>query len=426
MARVLLVTVGSLGDLHPYLAIAKVLRAAGHAVSLATHEHYREIVERAGAQFVAFPPSAADLPPESEWVPKVNHPTKGSEFVVRELIIRFLDQSYVALLGATKECDLIVSHLMAFAVPIAAEKRGIPWVSCLLQPSVIFSVDDPPILGPMPFLPKVRRLGPWVVRAVYALIRQVSHSWFRPVAALRAREGLPPAKHHPLINAFSPHGNWILFPEAFASPQFDWPVPRDQLGFPLFDSDGRTVLTDDVARFLEAGEPPVVFTLGSAVSESETKFFREAYEAVRANEVRSIFVAGAKFLGVPDEARKDVRVLVTPYAPFSKLFPRARALVHQCGIGTTGQALASGRPQLCVPFAHDQPDNAARVARLGAGVVLPSAQLGKGKMAGALRWLLVDPRFEESARRVAPAVSDGGFAMRLELAVAKVLAPRSL
>jgi UDP:flavonoid glycosyltransferase YjiC (YdhE family) len=413
MTRTLLVTVGSLGDLHPYLAMAKALRDAGHGVRVATHAHYRDKVERLGVEFVDFPPSAEELPPESEWVPRVNAPRKGSEYVIRRIVLPFLERSYDVLLDASRDCDRVVSHLLAFAVPLVAEKRGIPWHGCFLQPSVLFSVDDPPVLGVFPHLPRLRRIGRWPVRAFYRLMASMSASWFAPVEALRRREGLPPSPGHPLLAMGSPHGNVALFPEAFAPRQHDWPPGTIAVGFPLDDEDGRGALSADLERFLADGAAPVVFTLGSAVSESENAFFREAYAAVRATGSRAVFVAGAKRLGVPSDAARDDAVLVVDYARYSDLFPRARAIVHQCGIGTTAQALAAGKPQLCVPFAHDQPDNAARVARLGAGTVVPAMALGRGKLAGALRWLLADERFTRRAREIAPDVRDGRFAERL-------------
>jgi UDP:flavonoid glycosyltransferase YjiC (YdhE family) len=93
-------------------------------------------------------------------------------------------------------------------------------------------------------------------------------------------------------------------------------------------------------------------------------------------------------------------MLAAEYAPYSELLGRAAATVHQGGIGTTAQALRAGKPMLVVPYSHDQPDNAARVAQLGAGRVVRRAEYRAARVARELRAILSDPRYAEAARRV--------------------------
>jgi UDP:flavonoid glycosyltransferase YjiC (YdhE family) len=93
-------------------------------------------------------------------------------------------------------------------------------------------------------------------------------------------------------------------------------------------------------------------------------------------------------------------VVAFDYAPFSELFPRAAAIVHPGGIGTTGLAMQSGRPMLVVPFAHDQPDNAARVTRLGIARTLPRHRYSASRVEAELRRLLDDPEYARRAAAV--------------------------
>jgi UDP:flavonoid glycosyltransferase YjiC (YdhE family) len=86
-----------------------------------------------------------------------------------------------------------------------------------------------------------------------------------------------------------------------------------------------------------------------------------------------------------------------PYAPYSQIFPHAAVIVHQGGSGTVGQALRAGRPMLIVPYGWDQPDNAARVERLGAGLHVPRTKYSASTAAAALERLLGDPRFATRA-----------------------------
>src|SRR5947208_14906036 len=93
-------------------------------------------------------------------------------------------------------------------------------------------------------------------------------------------------------------------------------------------------------------------------------------------------------------------MVAAEYAPFSEIFPRASAIVHQGGAGTTAQALRSGRPMLFVPYAHDQPDNAARAIRLGVARQVGREQYRAKKVAAELRKLLDDPRYLARAQDV--------------------------
>ena len=367
MSRVLLTTFGSYGDLHPYLAAAVALKKQGHSPVIATHAEYRDQALRLGLEFLPLKPSLQDVGPEHEWSKKANHPIRGTEFILRTLILPFLEDSYGVLLPASENCDVILSHLLTYAAPMVAEKRKIPWLACMLQPVALLSAYDPPALGPLPFLPSLRFLGPGFFRVLYRALMYPGTHWMRPVFDFRERIGLTPMRKNLMEMGHSPYGNLAMFPSIFAAPQKDWPSPTEQLTFPLFDQETTSELSVETKDFLERGEAPIVFTLGSSIVRMESRFFEYAYDAVKRSGRRAVFLAGPNPQRFPDAARSDPNVHVAVYEPHSKLFPRAHAVVHQCGIGTTAQALASGRPQVLVPFAPDQLDNARRCVALGLG-----------------------------------------------------------
>ena len=383
MARILLTTYGSYGDLHPFLAIGRVLHGRGDRVTLATHPDYREQVERQGFQFVPMPPGLEDVGPEEVWMNRVTHPITSTSFIVRELILPYLQASHDVIDSAAVDQDLIISHLLTFAAPVVAEARRIRWLSCALAPTMLLSARDPPVLGGLPLLPRAGRMSPALVRGLYRLVAMSTRGWFRPLRELRRSRGLDPGGSNALVRGFSRHGTLALFPRAFAEPQEDWPPCTRQIGFPLFDTPQESGLSVELERFLAAGEAPVVFTLGSTVVRAVTDFFRVAYAAARQLGIRAVFVAGES-RQVPEAARIDPRVLITGYEAYSKVFSHAAVVVHPSGIGTTAQALASGRPQVCVPFANDQFDNARRVADLGAGVVLRARRVTVSRLANAI------------------------------------------
>ena len=200
---------------------------------------------------------------------------------------------------------------------------------------------------------------------------------------------------------FSPHGNVALFSGAFAEAQPDWPEHTTLCGFPFYDEDfGGDPDRERLEAFLEAGPPPVVCTLGSSGGHVAGAFYEYAVQAVRALDRRAVLVVGEA--ATPDDLPHNV--LAVRSTSIARLFDAACAVVHLGGIGTTSQALRAGRPQLIVPFSHDQFDNATRVSRLGLGGSLPRTRLTAQRIERGLRRILesssIQDRVEECALRV--------------------------
>jgi UDP:flavonoid glycosyltransferase YjiC (YdhE family) len=139
-----------------------------------------------------------------------------------------------------------------------------------------------------------------------------------------------------------------------------------------------------LARFLDDGPPPLVFTLGTAVGSDAGRFYETSLAAAQAVGYRAVFVGS----GVQDRITTGAETIALDYVPYADLFPRAAVVVHHGGIGTTGLAMLSGRPMLVMPRAWDQPDNAARVARLGVARVLPRHRYRASRVASELRHLV--------------------------------------
>ena len=409
MRKIVLVTVGSLGDLHPYLAVAGALRNHGDYVTIVTHPHYKELVEKGGFSFIPMRPGPDDVGPVDLWMNKANDSLRGTEFIVRELILPYIEDNYRVLMEATEDCDLIISHLLTFAAPLVAEKRGIPWISCVLQPSAMFSAFDPPLLGSYGLFAGLKLLGPLFHQMIFTILSRSTRNLFLPVYALREREGLPLIKENQLIRFFSPYRTLALFPEHFATPQSDWPKNLRQIGFPLFGKGETLKLPDSLLKFVTNGSAPFVFTLGSAIVQMESNFFDVAYEAVKRTGIRAIFLTGDNAKNIPVEAGQNLRIYLSDYESFSALFPLCKAVVHQCGVGTTSQALSAGLPQILVPFAHDQPDNANRVKKLKLGINLPAKKLTVKRLTAAINEIVINESYSRKAVTLAPLFDNGNF-----------------
>lgn len=391
--RIVLTTHGTLGDLHPFLAIAVELRRRGHRPVIATSEYYRQKVEAAGIEFHPVRPDVSFR--ERELHRRLMEPRRGLERVIREYMFPVLRESYDDLLAAVQGnggADLLISQILMFAAPLVAEKMGIPWVSTELQPGAFLSSYDPPVLAPMPALAKLRPLGPGFHRQVFRVARLVGRSWGDPVRELRRELGLPPGADPLFEGRQSPRLLLALFSPVLGRRQPDWPANTTITGTPFYDEEA-VELDPELARFLDGGEPPIVFTLGSSAVWDAGRFYIESAAAAVQLGRRAVLLTGSN----QPETSFPENILAVPYAPFAALFPRASVIVHQGGIGTTAQALRAGKPALVMPVGGDQFDNAARVQRLGAGRTIMQKQYRAKRVAEELAKLFDDPGYREKA-----------------------------
>ncbi|MBI5834726.1 MAG: glycosyltransferase family 1 protein [Armatimonadetes bacterium] len=407
-ARIVLCTFGSLGDLHPYLALGVGLKARGHRPAVATSGLYREKVEAEGLDFIAVRPDLGDVGNIDEFIRQAVDLRRGSEFVITKLTMPYLRHSYDDLLAGAGEADLLVGHPLAFAVALVAETLGRPWMGCALAPLSLFSACDASLLPPLAPLLGTRQLSPGAFRVVMRLARRTTRSWTRPITALRAELGLAPMTADPIYEGqYSAFGNLALFSPCLAAPQPDWPPHTTASGFCFHDrlAPGQE-LSGELTEFLAAGQPPIVFTLGSTAVHDPGEFYAVAAQAAVDLGRRAVLLAGERcqLPGLPPG------VLRVDYAPHSLIFPRAAAIVHQGGVGTTAQALAAGQPQLVVPFSHDQPDNASRIARLGVGRMVPRARFSLPRAKAELALLMAEPYLSRAAEVARTMAAEDGVA----------------
>jgi rhamnosyltransferase subunit B len=403
VARIVLNTFGSLGDLHPYLAIAIGLRSRGHEAVIATSEVYRRKILAEGIRFAPVRPDVGLIMDDAEFIARLWDRRRGGEVLFREYLVPHIEQSYEDLLDACRGADLLLTHTAGLAGPIVAELLRLPWLSVALQPLVFFSSHDPPVLSGAEWVRHFYQLGAFPFQALMALVRLRLKTWVAPIEKLRERIGLSASKNNTILDGFSPFGTLALFSEAFAAPQADWPANVRVTGFVYYDRQGELPRTweDDESQvydFLRSGPPPILFTLGSSAVMHPGEFFHESIAAVHALGSRALLLAGPR--------RHDIKnplpdsVLVAGYLPFSTIMPRAAGIVHQGGIGTTAQALRAGRPMLVVPWSHDQPDNAERVRRLGLGRPIPRNRYYAPRVANEIRALLSDGSYQERTHEI--------------------------
>jgi UDP:flavonoid glycosyltransferase YjiC (YdhE family) len=343
-------------------------------------------------------------PTNSILVEMVYDVKKGTERGLRDFLFPVLRQTYDDLLDAAtkpERADLLLLGELNYAGPLVAEVTGIKWASYVLAPLSFFSAFDPPVLPMYPRLARADKTVPWMGRAIKRLARLVSRKWPQPIYDLRSELGLPKGRN-PLFDAkHSPDLVLALFSRVLGTEQKDWPEHALITGFCYYDADaGNQALPANLEKFLTAGEPPVVFTLGSAAVLAAGRFYEYSARAAIQLGVRAVLLIGSDPRNRPRRELPET-ICVAEYAPFSALFPRAALVVHQGGVGTTAQCLRAGKPMLIMPYSHDQPDNGRRVRRLKVARVIQRAHYTPARVARKLKAMLEQPRFALQAQSVA-------------------------
>lgn len=401
--KIALLPFGSAGDVLPFLWLARHLRAAGHEPLLITASLFQKAADAAG---IPMRPIGNDAEFESLMRdPRIWKMGTGTKAVF-EYAAQAAGQYYEALAAHCAESgppDLLLAPVTAFGARIAREKWGIPLISVHLQPAVILSAHDTPIIFPA-IHPLLRLLPSGLKSFLFRYGPNPLDLFAGP--ALRQ---LCTTLQVPAPGSFfrdwwdSPDGSLLLFPEWFAPPQPDWPSPRLQTTFPLEDLATENPLSPELQSFLARHweHPPVVFTAGSANVQASA-FFATAASALARIGKPGVFIT-RDLSQLPSSLPATIHA--EPYVAFSPLLRKASAFVHHGGIGTLSQGFAAGVPQLLMPMAHDQPDNAHRLRRLHAGDSLTPGRFTPERVATALTRLLTDTSLRENARLLSSRVS---------------------
>ncbi len=400
MARIVINSWGSYGDVNPYLALALALAARGHTPVMALPEHFRDDVQRLGLPFHPVGLILDEQAPETPaMIAGIMHPRWGGAYIFRDLMMPTLRETYAQLKEATVGADLLISQPLGIGAPLLAETTGIRWASTVLAPLSFGSAHEMIVPPPLPALKRLEVLGPSVPRFFAWFMRQVSASWVEPMQQFRRELGLPRGRHPIFEGQFGAPLVLAMFSRVLAAPQPDWPPNTHITGQLVNDSAQGAALCTELEHFLNAGTPPVVFTLGSAAVRQSGTFFDESIRAMQRLKCRAVFLAGADTTARLARTLPDTMLMVDA-APHSLLFPRASLIVHQAGVGTLGTALRSGKPTIAVPFANDQPDNAWRIAQLGTSRTIYPDDYRVSNVLDVVDAMLRDDRYARRAAEV--------------------------
>lgn len=396
---------GTLGDIFPFLSLAVEIQTRGHIATMLLSPVHAKHAEMAGIPYQI-------LGTQAEYDAALRNPDmwnirKGMGIVLESCKLVLTEVSdYVASLPVEQNCVFVAHPLgLPAADLIRTFRPDIPVVAAYLAPSNLRTVHDPLVMGDL-FIP--RWLPVWMREWLWTY---ADKNFVDPVAVpiinqARQTKNLPPITSLPPYMYGVPDLSISFFPAWFAPAQPDWPTPMVMGDFQLYDSNPDADLSTELQAFLAAGDAPLIFTPGSGNIQA-SHYFLCAQQAVQKLGLRAIFLSSHR---EQIAATLPGNILWQSYLPLRSILPRASALIHHGGIGTTAEALRAGIPQLVTPLAFDQFDNAARVKKLGVGDYLRMSRLTTSKLARSLSQLLGSASIKTNCALVAEKFTKTGHA----------------
>ena len=390
--KILVIAIGSRGDVNPFLVLALRLMHKGHDVVFCASENYRQLVEGQGLRFI--PHSTRQEFEAVTLDPDLWHYRKALPTLIKKGLLPLLRRLYPIILQERTRDFLIVASPFAMAAKLAAEVWGIKLVQLHLAPSMFRSLRDTAQVGSVPMNDN---MPAWYKKLVW----WIADSFFidpyvkKELNSFRRELGLKPVSRILKNWAFSSCLNAAVFSSHISVKQPDWPMPAEVFDFFLYDGDEQ--VPAEAGDFLSRGTPPVVFTFGTAFRFG-IKDFEQSVKALKMLDARGIFLTSEK-KNIPEGLPDTIRAF--SFLPLGKILPSCSAIIHHGGIGTLGQALKAGIPQLIRPMAYDQFDNAYRITTRKLGNYILARQYTADRLYLKLRTLLGDKEIAANCRAAA-------------------------
>ncbi|OAN45978.1 hypothetical protein A6A03_01590 [Chloroflexus islandicus] len=411
--KVTLLTIGSRGDIQPFIALAQGLARAGHDVMLGGPPDFTELAARYQVPFTPIGASIQILLQDSA----VKNAITGGG-VLRFLRTRNTRRAdlYAQLnreaLALCRSADFIIYKNAVLAAFGIAQKWGIPCAEVRLQPYTPTTAFPAFFLkGRASYGRLINWLSGFVLQTVvWQILRNDVRAFWRDELQLPPLPGLWPDRMlaRAGVRIFSPISQHVL------PRPHDWPAHLYLTGYWFLGPPPGWTPPPEVVRFLAAGEPPVYIGFGSMPHQAPRATFDLITRALQRSGQRGIVYSG--WGGLSGEVVSN-RLLVIESVPHEWLFSHVKAVVHHGGAGTTATGLRAGVPNVVVPFFADQPFWGWRVAALGAGPApLLRQRLTAERLAMAIEQAAHDPTMRARAREIGARLqAEDGIAQTIEL-----------
>jgi UDP:flavonoid glycosyltransferase YjiC (YdhE family) len=377
--KIVIPTIGSRGDVQPFIALAQGLILVGHTVTLGSHPVMRTLVESHG---VSFEPIGPDINLAQEVAAIRNHARNPAMGLIQGMRFGFemLERSHEDILALCQTADLVVVPTAIAAGKNEAELLGLPTLSVTLMPWAI-PWDDPD--------------RPLFKRVVYSVIDKLIHLiTTRPLNRIRKRQGLPPVGKEGFSSI---HLNLVPVSSAVFPPNPHWDPRHQIVGYWFAKAPIEWKPLPDLVSFLEYGEPPFLISLGAMSLGNEdalesARLFIDAVNSLRIRAIIQGWEAGIKQLTLP----KNIHA--TGPLPHSWLLPHCAGIVHHGGFGTTAAGLQAGIPALVIPHIADQFYWGQKIFDLGIGPQpIPRTKLETKGLVNSLDELVRNAKFHNNA-----------------------------
>jgi sterol 3beta-glucosyltransferase len=411
--RIVMIAMGSRGDVQPYIALGQGLKAVGHVVRLVTHENYKQLVCSYGLEFWAVKGDVQAIVNTPEMRDLLE---KGNFIAITSRTAKISQQAAIDWaqdgLAACQGMELLIAGVGGLFLGLAlAEKLKLPLIQAYVFP-----------FTPTKAFPAI--LFPRFVSKFGGYINWLSHHLFRQVMWQGSRVGDRLSRQQVLNLPASPflgsyHSEYfqrypVLYgfsPSVISKPS-DWQNTHIT-GYWFLDATPDWNPPKDLLNFLNEGSPPVYIGFGSMGSRNPEQTADLVLNAIALAGQRAILQSG---WGGLSKADLPNTVMMVDSIPHSWLFPRVAAVVHHGGAGTTAAGLRAGVPTIVIPFFGDQPFWGQRVAELGVGLApISRQQLTTERLAEAIHRAAGDRSLRQRA-------ADLGAKIRAEDGIANAVA----
>jgi sterol 3beta-glucosyltransferase len=423
--NVLILTVGSRGDIQPFVALGVGLQKAGYNIRLAAPAVFESFVRQRGLDFAPINDDILKLKDTSGGKAALEGKRGEGLALIKQvmpMVRRMLDDEWTAAVGANWRTDAIIYHPKSMGGFHIGEKLGVPTIMSLPLP-----LYSPTSAFPMPIMPPWK-LGGWYNRATYGIVPMLAAPYMGVINKWRKSIGLQPVGRFlnelkrwdgtpmPILYSYSPH----------VAPQpSDWNGVTYATGYWILPENHDWQPSKELAEFLQKGEAPVYVGFGSMAGQNAEAKARMIVEGLQMSRQRGIIASGWGGLETSD---LPDNILAIEEAPHEWLFPHVSAVVHHGGAGTTAAGLRAGKPTVICPFIADQPFWGRRIAELGVGVdPIPQKQLTAEKLADAIRTVTGDAEMRRRAEALGEKLrAEDGVGNAVKLVQKYVGAPKSV
>ncbi|MEL6606035.1 MAG: glycosyltransferase [Cyanobacteria bacterium J06614_10] len=419
--HILILTLGSRGDVQPYVALGKGLQSVGHTVTLCTSSRFESFITAHGLNYGYMNDKMMQLMDSMQGRAVMEDTTNLWEVIkaTRRLskqvtpIQQQMLQDCWDVAQATQP-DSILFHPKTYSGPHIAEKLGIPAILAMPLPMLVPTAEQVNI--GFPKLPFGGPLRGWYNRLTYRIANLLfAFSAGKLVKDWRAEHDLPRQSKFDLLHTHRGEQIPVLhcYSRHVAPEPSDWPEQVVASGYWFLDQQATWEPPENLQAFLNAGDAPVYVGFGSMAGRDPERLTRIVIEALQQAKVRGILATGWGGLSADDLPETIFKL---EQAPHDWLFPQMAAVVHHGGAGTTAAGLRAGCPTVICPFFGDQPFWGRRVYELGVGSEpIPQKKLTVEKLAAAIQTVTTVPSIQQNARTL-------GERLRQEDGVASAIA----